>query len=83
MTINLDELEAVARRRFQNENALVSSCGMDMLALIAELRRARECIETLEAKSLRLSNANDGEWVEIPAGDWDAALTAHDQEGAS
>lgn len=56
----------------------------DMKAeLRAELRRAHECIETLESKSMRLINANDGEWVEIPAEDWDAALTAYDQEGAS
>lgn len=54
-----------------------------VLGLIAELRRARECIETLESKSMRLINANDGEWVEIPAEDWDAALTTYDQEGAS
>lgn len=49
----------------------------------AALSRAEATIEKLETKSMRLSNASDGEWIEIPAEDWDAILTEYDkQKGA-
>ena len=68
MTTNLDALEARAKTRQAIDPPTA-------LALIAELRRARECIEKVRAVP------NEFEWDVPPTAK--QILATYDQEGAS